>query len=1495
MGAGGLVRRVGLASAIVTLAAVGARAEPLTSAPYSVRDTAAARLTLDEAREAFAAGEPRRGAAAIQRLLGDLRDDLVRRPGDGGTEPEVSDVQVRYVSAPEAAVRLLESLTPEQRAAYEEAVLPTATAMLEIAEAKRDPKGLAEVLARFPGTRPATTAARRLAEHAAETGRPIEAAAWAARGLRGAPLDEGLTARRIDALLDAGEAETLAALRLPEPLANRPFPAGEPTLAARLEAARRALPIAAGASLGGLWGGSAARDRLSPHDHVMRPLRWTGGRVPVDRRLDAPADAMGRRFRFGDGGSYNAGQLERRKARATPYVPVVAGRTLYHADGFGVEALDLLSGRRLWRFPDPGRPVRGLTLVRPGAGELDGRTNLDVVHTAVVHDGLVYAAVEVEDRGYAPRTLFGVDITTYQPRRVLVALDAATGALRWRMGAELDDARALDDTSVAGGPVVAQGLVVVPAVRFVKRWEVRLVALDARTGRVAWQRKLVTSQQELNLFGEPVKELWAGTPAVAHDTVYAPTGVGVMAAADLRTGEIRWVSSYDTLPIQRVDLWYETPIRLTRWGPSPTVVSGDTVLAAPAESPYLLAFSRHDGLLRWRWAAETDGDPLVDHFLGVVPGGTEGLAVVTGHAIHALDLATGNPVWRNRFSSRATVRGRGALSTTRVYVPSDEGLDLFSIPAEGRLLAPSPMGWPVGSEPGNVVLTPQVLVVATGRRTALVDPAADGPVQAFFAPDDIERELATRRVASPLDPGPMLETGDLWRLVGQETKARSAYDDARRLALAAGDALAVERAREGLLLLERDRGDAALGSRRLADARRAYEAALSLATSAAERVDLRLRLDRVFSATEVENDRLRNLEALVTEAGDESAVFEPREGPLPVRPAARFRLADLHRAAGRVVDAVDVLQDVLREDGDAVLRNERAGVRAERVIAAILAQAGPGAYRRHEAEAARRLAAAAGGDDPAPFASILREFPNARAVPTALLGLALRERMAGRNGAAAETLGRFLSTYPDHPDAASALAALVRALAATGSAGRARAALARLEHRYPGATVSVDGAETPVEAFVEATRRGLGSPAPRPARPPLARTPDERISETVDGQGLGARCVPIVGRKGAETDLPALVHAEDALVALDPVTDAVRWRLTLQGTAFAAVAGDTLVVAAADLALGLDPATGRERWRRDLAGNVLDIGVALGQAVVLVQALAVAQRTRLVAIDPVSGAVAWREEMPGEPAGVLHCSDEAVVVLRNRGGGLPANTATVYAPLTGARRHELPRGFDALTDHAPAIVDGRVLVGVVRDGDASWFEGVDLLTGAVRFSTPLPRPGGRRSDFVQRQLFLDGATALLVEATGAVRRFRLDDGALVHETMVTGGLPWHGSRALVRVGDRLVAVVRDGHPTRVALTAFDLRTGKAVWRSREVYPNVQQCLLLADGGSVVAVLTPMPSRIAGTGDYRIVVADPADGQAVHISAAGLGSWTPSAELVDGALVVAGLRRFALFR
>ena len=53
----------------------------------------------------------------------------------------------------------------------------------------------------------------------------------------------------------------------------------------------------------------------------------------------------------------------------------------------------------------------------------------------------------------------------------------------------------------------------------------------------------------MNLFGYPLKELAASPVTVADGVAYASTGLGFVAAVDIRSGVPRWVASYEIIPI----------------------------------------------------------------------------------------------------------------------------------------------------------------------------------------------------------------------------------------------------------------------------------------------------------------------------------------------------------------------------------------------------------------------------------------------------------------------------------------------------------------------------------------------------------------------------------------------------------------------------------------------------------------------------------------------------------------------------------------------------------------------------------------------------------------------------------------------------------------------------------------------------------------------------------------------------------------------------------
>lgn len=1439
--------------------------------PVNLRDSNAARVAVDAADEALKAGDLRRGLAELQRVLDRLRDDLVVVE----EKPEL----MRWITAPEAARRRLEALSPAGRRTYEDMVLPTAKALLERAVVERDEVRLREVVDRFGASSAGVAAARLLAESAFEAGRPRDAAVALRDGLRFAPQDAGLWLRLVDALAAAGDVAALD--RLSPPAGAGPVPDGggiDPVLASRLGEARRALePLREAAKADAE---RAAHVDRAPFDHRVRPLRWSAGSPPPWRRND---DTPG--FLSVDD---SPRRLLLRWRILTPCVPARAGRRLFLSDGFGVEARDLVSGRTEWTFPSPERPTPGLDVPARSGETLPGRTNLDVTHEPVLAGGLVLAHVEVR-APYVQRQLQGIEITTYRQRRALVALDAATGALRWRMGASKEDAAALAGLSVATNPVAADGVVSVLGVTFDQRWRVFLLAFDVPTGALRWKRELLSGQQELNLFGYNVKELWAGTPAIADGTVYAPTGLGVLAAVDLRTGELRWATSYDQIPIERVEYWYTTPLRFGTWAAGPVRVHGDVVLATPPESPFLLCLDRKDGRLRWREPSQaTRTSPYVDHLLGVARDGKRDVVLATGRSLRAYDLATGNPVWRAMISTDAAlVRGRGTVSEGTVYVPTEQGLARFSLASEGKFQGEDP--WPQGTQSGNVLLCPEVLVVAGGANPG--DESRNRPVQAFYDWEDLERALAARRAASPNDPATVLDEADLWRVVGDDRRAGPLYEEAARLATVRKDAALLERTRQGLRLLALDRGDAARSDERTSDARTAYEAALARSEGARERVEVRLRLDVLLSAKGLEGARVRNLKELVEEAGEGRATFDPEEGEVPVRAAARFRLSALYRASGRAADAVDVLQDALREDREAAFGLETAGQRVPRLIAEILAVEGPLPYRRHERAAAERLAKAAADDDPAPFEAVLLEYPNATTVPEALFGLAERQARSGAHAAAARTLRRFLSAYPEHADAPRALATLARALAGGRAVGPARAALLTLERRHADARFTMDGAPTTGREFATAERARLGTAAPRPPERTLAPPLTERVLEPLDVPTPGSvHVVDVAGIATSVVPVPILVDDGAGLVCLDPAAGTVRWRASWASVDRVTMAGDVLVVARGDELLAVEPDTGEVRWKLDLHGVASALDAGMGQVLVVVREPGRFTSARFLALDPLTSDVLWQRELNGDPVDGLVVGEEGAALVRRkatpRGFG---QSVAIHSLLTGELVRDLPTSGDGWIEPPPRLGDGRTLLTAGRSGRVVRIEAHDLSTGKTRWSRPLDGTTTQRLTHV----LVRGDDVVVLDEAGRLTTLSLASGEVRATTAVTGGLALLPPSAPALDDANVYVLVRESRGS--VLTAFDRTTGRAAWVSPFSTP-VNAGLLFQSGDTLVVVQSPRPVRGGSAPVFRTLLVSAKTGAEIaRIDATGLTGYLPSATIRDGALVLAGDKAFGLWR
>src|SRR5262249_9884392 len=153
-------------------------------------------------------------------------------------------------------------------------------------------------------------------------------------------------------------------------------------------------------------------------------------------------------------------------------------------------------------------------------------------------------------------------------------------------------------------------------------------------------------------------------------------------------------------------------------------------------------------------------------------------------------------------------------------------------------------------------------------------------------------------------PGVLVESADVWRVVGDDARAEDLYREALRLAASRADAATGARAKQGLQRLYLERARRLAIADKVAEAKGASAAALAEAASASDRVAARMLLDDVLEAEAAAGSaaRAENLEALVREGEDVLATFT-RVAPLPVtvpvRVGARLRLATVRATEGR--------------------------------------------------------------------------------------------------------------------------------------------------------------------------------------------------------------------------------------------------------------------------------------------------------------------------------------------------------------------------------------------------------------------------------------------------------------------------------------------------------------------------------------------------------------------------------------------------------------------
>ncbi len=200
---------------LLTTAAAGLPPQgPQQGAPFSLSDPISVAFLARDVDLALAEDRPEEAARTLQTLIEDHAVDLIRPEGSSTWTGGAAWARARLDPA---------TASQELLAAYEQAFGPRADAALAAAGANED--AWMDLAGRWPGTRAAATAVRRLADHALERGDTQTARAWIRRQGNPGPRMALLEAIEAAASMPADWASVAGPA---DPVPPAPLPSGDP-------------------------------------------------------------------------------------------------------------------------------------------------------------------------------------------------------------------------------------------------------------------------------------------------------------------------------------------------------------------------------------------------------------------------------------------------------------------------------------------------------------------------------------------------------------------------------------------------------------------------------------------------------------------------------------------------------------------------------------------------------------------------------------------------------------------------------------------------------------------------------------------------------------------------------------------------------------------------------------------------------------------------------------------------------------------------------------------------------------------------------------------------------------------------------------------------------------------------------------------------------------------------------------------------------------------
>lgn len=809
-----------------------------------------------------------------------------------------------------------------------------------------------------------------------------------------------------------------------------------------------------------------------------------------------------------------------RSNREFPFHATVAEGSILLTDGLTIRSYTFFSDEPRWIYEGPlARPANWDDYLsfesylgdRRDRGEhpIGQLARFLPLMTTVANGVVLSSMIDLRPRGETIRH-DGMDITPPIPVRSLHAVDLRTGRLLWRQRRDDLSAQAfVNRLSVSAPPIVVGDRVIAAGHILEGAINHYVVCLSLRDGKLLWKTPIMVGQQELTMFNKTFKEFTVQMPAERDGSVFVCTNLGLIASLDLITGNPRWVTQYESMPIVGQRHYFQQRERMASSNNDAPVVRDGVAVFSPLDSRNFYALDVATGKRLWVRDSDQRYSLGYRHLLGV-----DGETVVLGgeSGVGFFDLRTGATLREYSIAERRNTPpwGRGCLGEGVVCQPLLDELLILRWTRSGSKVEVRDEAVPIESQhAGNLVLYEDFQITVSQDQMTV-----------FFDVDALVAEARQKALAEEQTDEDLILLGDLEHLKGDFPASIRSFEKA----LARGEvgAETSRRVRDGLFRSHREL------ARNATDNESRLEHLRAEARYAANARDFLATAEQILAVLDDEKDWAGYL-ATLDWIDQQYAEVEYPFSLHPVGGLVRVGLFTLEQrslvaiARGRPGEAVAAWQKMILQYDQLPFAGSTAGQYAAGKIAQAIETYGQEVFTPFEQEAAELHRMAMETRDSRALSDLIRCYPNSSEVVPRRLDLARLLLDQGNHAEAFEVVAPLLN---DEDGRAHALYLGARGAELAGEPGLARALWTRLgETGHDVAVLGGEGESYGSVAAREMERLGPAVSGSRQGRR-LARLPD-----LADGRRQfplvldpDTRLVPLLGARTEALDDCVMVY-----------------------------------------------------------------------------------------------------------------------------------------------------------------------------------------------------------------------------------------------------------------------------------------------------------------------------------------------------------------------------------